>query len=91
MSETQRLVYRGPANRALFLVALLELEGLTVRRQPSRETRGHNQSVVNVIELTVSGTATMGIAAASKAAVAKFKERFPRGAEIDEHDVQGDG
>lgn len=83
MSHYVRLTYRGEPRLASALVSMLKSEGLTVSWQPPVERRSFGQAAIDVVEMTVSGLAVAGITAATTAALAKFKQRFPGAADID--------
>lgn len=86
MTSQRRLIYRGNPSLASALVALLEREGLTVVWRPPMEQKSFGQTAEAVVQLTLSGVAASSITAASKAALAKFRQRFPGAAEVDEED-----
>lgn len=60
------------------LASMLGAEGLTVSWEPPvGQKRGAAEYARTVVELTVVGAGTVSIEPSARAAVAKFKQRFP--------------
>jgi len=77
-TEQSELVYEGPGTLVGVLVQMLEQEGLTASYEAPMEQRGVGADLHTVI-LTITGAATTAaLNAGTKAAIARFRERFPR-------------
>ena len=76
--ERIELIYEGPARGVSLLAHQLEQEGLTVSYERPMERRGVGADMHTIVIAVAAGTLTTGLAAASKAVVAQFRERFPQ-------------
>lgn len=80
-TEQNQLVYEGPGALVSALVQMLEQEGLTASYEAPMEQRGVGADLHTVI-LTITGASTgAALNAGTKAAIARFRERFP-GAQV---------
>ena len=88
--SSQQFTYSGPAPLASVFAQMLKETGLRVAWSPPVEERGLSdvpqQVVVNL--LTIGSTAA--VIAGGKAAMKKFRERFPGAARIDSEDPYED-
>lgn len=79
-----KIVHHGSARTGAALVEALEQEGLTVKWEPPVTFRGIGTDVHEIVVQVVAAGAAMGMTAAVRTAVARFKQRFPGSdAEVD--------
>lgn len=89
MPETHHLTYEGPPRGANAFAQMLRDEGLTVDWQRPDETRTADlvQDVVIYFAIRASDDIVdLAVTTAVRAAIAKFRARFPGKARIDEDD-----
>jgi hypothetical protein len=78
MTVTVHVVYRGPRSLVSAFAGMLEAEGLTLAWQPPTEQTGVGEIALNIVEPSVSGFAIDPMLASVRAAVATFRQRFPK-------------
>ena len=89
MTETRSLSYVGPPALASALVQMLEEEGLTVEWTRPDEQRGMSELADGVVIGLVIDGAKDVIEAGVRAAVARFRKRFPGAAKINDDEPEG--
>ena len=89
MTETRRLQYEGHPAIASAFVQMLQEEGLAVSWEPPIERRGANIPEDVLISILASGTYD-ALKAGIRAAVEKFRDKFPGRARITDEDDEED-